>query len=138
MMDPTPKNPLHSSLDVDAQPLEAFIETVATGGTGSLLRCSWISRSALGKNMGNPYLDEPRPLPEPMQSKLVGDLCSIHGIGKILLVGKDKEEGIPELILVQHPLQLFTSLRNTFPIIRVDDEDDTLGVLEIWNRRAGR
>ena len=37
-MDPTLKNPLHPSLDVDAQPLETFIETVTTGGAGSLLR----------------------------------------------------------------------------------------------------
>jgi len=111
MMDPTPQNLLHSSFDVDAQPLETFIQTVATGGAGSL--------------------DEPRPLPEPMQSKLIGNLCSVHGIGKILLVGEDKEQSIPELILVQHPLQLLTSLRNTFPIVGVDDEDNTLGILEI-------
>ena len=81
--------------------------------------------------MRNPYLDKPRPLPEPVQSKLIGDLCGVHGIGKILLVGEDKQEGIAELILVQHPLQLLTSLRNTFPIIRVDNKDDTLSVLEI-------
>ena len=67
-----------------------------------------------------------------MQSKLVGDLGGIHGIGKILFVGKDEKQGIPELILVQHPLQLLASLRNTFPIVRVDNEDDTLGILEIW------
>jgi len=111
MMDQKPKNPLQSSLDVGAQPLETFIKTVTTGGTSSL--------------------DEPRPLSEPMQPKLIGNLCSVHSIGEILLVGKDKEEGIPELILVQHPLQLLASLRNTFPIVRVDDKDDALSVLEI-------
>ena len=88
--------------------------------------------------MRNPYLDEPRPLPEPVQSKFIGDLCGIHGIGKILLIGEDKEESIPKLVLVQHPLQLLTSLRNTFPIIRVDNKDDTLSVLEIWDSRAER
>jgi len=96
-MDSTPKSPLHSSLDVGTQPFEAFIQTIATSGAGSL--------------------DEPRPLPETMQAKLIGDLCRVHGVGKILLVGKDKEEGIPEFILVQHPLQFLAGLRNTFPIV---------------------
>lgn len=50
-MDPELENPLHSSLDVDAQPLKTFIETVTTGGTGSLSRCSWINQSAPGKNV---------------------------------------------------------------------------------------
>jgi len=63
------------------------------------------------------YLDEPRPLPEPMQSELVRDLGGVHGIWEILLVGKDEEQGISEFILIQHPLQLLTRLRNTFPIV---------------------
>lgn len=50
-MDPVLKNRLHSSLDVGAQPLETFIETITAGGTGSLLRCSWISCSTFGKNV---------------------------------------------------------------------------------------
>jgi len=48
-----------------------------------------------------------------------------------LLVSKDKEESIAELVFIQHPLKFFPSLRNTFPIIGVNNEDDTLGVLEI-------
>jgi hypothetical protein len=51
--------------------------------------------------------------------------------GKILLVGKDQEDGIPELILVEHALELLTSLNNTVTIVGVDNEDDTLGVLEV-------
>jgi hypothetical protein len=52
---------------------------------------------------------------------------------QILLVGKDQEEGIPELILVQHTLQLLTGLNNTVTIVAVNDEDDTLGVLEVMS-----
>ena len=44
-----------------------------------------------GKNVEDMYLDEPRPLPEPMQSKFVRDLGGVHGIWEILLIGKDKE-----------------------------------------------
>lgn len=51
--------------------------------------------------------------------------------GKILLVGKDQEDGIPELILVEHALKLLTSLNDTVTIVGVDNEDDTLGVLEV-------
>jgi hypothetical protein len=51
--------------------------------------------------------------------------------GKILLVGEDKEDGVAELVLVEHALELLTGLNNTVAIVGVDDEDDTLGVLEV-------
>jgi len=50
---------------------------------------------------------------------------------KILLVGEDQEESITEFILVQHALQLFPSLDNTISVVGVDNEDDTLGILEV-------
>lgn len=50
---------------------------------------------------------------------------------QILLVGKDQEGSITQLVLIQHALELLTSLNNTIAIIAVDDEDDTLGVLEV-------
>ena len=50
---------------------------------------------------------------------------------QILLVGEDKEESVPQLVLVQHPLELLAGLNNTIAIVAVDDEDDTLGVLEV-------
>lgn len=51
--------------------------------------------------------------------------------GKILLVGKDQENGISKLILVEHALKLLASLDNTIAIVAVDDEDNALGVLEV-------
>ena len=51
--------------------------------------------------------------------------------GKILLVGKDQENGVPQLILVEHALELLAGLDDTVTIVAVDDEDDALGVLEI-------
>lgn len=50
---------------------------------------------------------------------------------QILLVGEDKEESIPQLVLVEHALQLLTRLDNTITVVAVDDEDDTLSVLEV-------
>ena len=79
------------------------------------------------------HLDEPRPLPEAMETQLVRDFSSVHSVGKILLVGEDKQESVAELVLVEHPLELLAGLRDTFPIVGVDDEDDTLGVLEVWS-----
>lgn len=77
------------------------------------------------------HLDEPRPLPEAVETQLVRDFSSVHSVGKILLVGEDKQESVAELVLVEHPLELLTSLRNTFPIVGVDNEDDALRVLEV-------
>jgi hypothetical protein len=51
--------------------------------------------------------------------------------GQILLVGEDQEESVPQLILVQHSLELLTGLNNTIAIVAVDNEDDTLCVLEV-------
>lgn len=48
-----------------------------------------------------------------------------------MLVSKDKEKGIAEFVFVQHALQFFPGLDNTVAIVAVDNEDDTLGILEI-------
>lgn len=66
-----------------------------------------------------------------MQAKLVSNLGSVHGVGQILLVGEDEEESVAELVLVKHALKLLASLDDTVAIVGVDDEDDTLGVLEV-------
>jgi hypothetical protein len=52
---------------------------------------------------------------------------------QILLVGKNQKNGIPQLILIQHALQLLPSLNNTIAIVAIDNEDDALGVLEVMS-----
>lgn len=65
-----------------------------------------------------------------------------------LLVGKDEQKGVSEFILAQHALHwvglvrssgsldislrtFLASLGDTLSVVRVDDKDDTLGVLEV-------
>ena len=67
-----------------------------------------------------------------MQTKFIGDFSGIHGVGQILFVGKDEQESITQLILVEHSLKFLAGFRHTFPIVRVDDEDDTLSVLKVY------
>lgn len=50
-----------------------------------------------------------------------------------MLVGEDQKNGIPQLILVQHALQFLPGLDNTIAIVAVNNEDDTLGVLEVMS-----
>jgi hypothetical protein len=50
-----------------------------------------------------------------------------------LFVGENQKNGIPELILVKHTLQLLSGLNNTITIIAINDEDDALGVLEVMS-----
>lgn len=52
---------------------------------------------------------------------------------QILLVGENQQNGIPELILVQHTLQLLSGFNNTITIIGINNEDDALGVLEVMS-----
>lgn len=66
-----------------------------------------------------------------MQTKFIGDFRRIHGIGKILLISKDQEKGVPKLVFVKHTLEFFTCLRDTFSVVGVDNEDDTLSILKI-------
>lgn len=96
-----------------AQPFQTLVKTVSRSGAGGL--------------------DVPGALSQAVQAELVGDLGSVHGVRKILLVGEDQEESISQLVLVEHALQLLTSLDNTVTIVAVDDEDDTLGVLEVMS-----
>ena len=66
-----------------------------------------------------------------MQAQLISDLSGVHRVRQILLVREHEQQGVSQLVLVQHPLQLFPRLRNTLPIVGVDDKNDALGVLEV-------
>ena len=77
------------------------------------------------------HLNVPSSLSEAVKTKFISDLSGVHRIGQILLIGEDKKESITEFIFVQHSLEFLSGLRNTLPIVRVDNEDDTLGILEI-------
>jgi hypothetical protein len=53
--------------------------------------------------------------------------------GQILLVGENQKYGISQLILIQHALQFLPGLNNTVTIIAINDEDDTLSILEVMS-----
>lgn len=69
---------------------------------------------------------------ERVETELVSNFSSVHCVGQILLVGKDEQQGVPQFIFVQHALQLVACLRDTVTIVRVDNKNDTLGVLEVY------
>lgn len=100
-------------LQLSRQPVETFEQTI-TGGSAS-------------------GLDVPRALPQAGKAELIRNFGSVHGIRKILLVGEDEQEGVAELILVEHALEFFAGLDNTVAIVAVDYENDTLGVLEVMS-----
>merc|ERR1712205_270589 len=66
-----------------------------------------------------------------MEAELVSDLGGAHGIGEILLVREHKEACVAELILSEHLAQLVLRLTHTVTVIGVDNEDDTVSVLEV-------
>ena len=73
----------------------------------------------------------PGALPQAVQTQLVRNLSRVHRVRQILLVGEDQQERISQLVLVQHALQLLAGLNDTVTVVAVDDEDDTLSVLEV-------
>ena len=68
-----------------------------------------------------------------MQAQLVSDLCRVHGVREVLLVGKHQQHGVTELVLSQHSVKLVPGLGYPLPVVAVHDEDETLGVLEIMS-----
>ena len=66
-----------------------------------------------------------------MESKLVGHFSRTHGVGQILLVGKNQKHSVTELVLVEHSVQLVTSGVDAVSVIRVDDKDEALRVLVV-------
>ena len=84
-------------LEVGGEPLKTLVETVTAGGAGGL--------------------DVPVALAEGVKSELVSDLSGVHGVGQILLVGEHQEEGVPELVLVEHAVKLIAGLSNTLAIV---------------------
>jgi hypothetical protein len=66
-----------------------------------------------------------------IQSQLLRQLSCAHCIGQILLVGKHQHHRIAQLVLVQHIVELSFGLNDTLAIVGVNDEDESLRVLEV-------
>jgi len=98
-------------LQLIGEPIEAFVETVPGSGARGL--------------------DVPIALTERVQTQLVCDLGCVHRLGKILLVGEDEEDGVPEFVLVQHPVELFLGLAHSLSVVAIHHEDQPLRVLEV-------
>lgn len=139
---------------VCAEPLQSFVKTVTRSSTGrldilhkfSLVSKNWMEKTSM-------KITYPSPLSQAVQTKFISNLGSIHCVllvknglvseppskctqrqethRQILFVGEDQEQGIPKLILIQHSLKLLTSLADTLSVVGVDNENDSLGVLEV-------
>lgn len=59
--------------------------------------------------------------------------CVTTGVSYLiyLFVGEDEEHSLSELVLGEHSHQFVSSLTNTLTIVGINDEDETLGVLEV-------
>ena len=80
---------LLSLLQSSRQPIQALVQAVAGGGATSL--------------------DVPLSVAEAVETQLIGHLGGTHGVGKILLVGENQQDGLSELVFVQHSVQLVAS-----------------------------
>jgi len=73
----------------------------------------------------------PSALSQVVEAKFVGHFRGGHGVGEILFIRKHQQNGIPELVFVQHPHELFPGLTNPIPIVAIDDKNKALSVLEV-------
>jgi hypothetical protein len=68
-----------------------------------------------------------------VQAKLIGHFRRRHGVGQILLVGKDQEDGITKLFFVEHSVQLISGSIDSISVVGIDDEDDAVRVLVVMS-----
>ena len=66
-----------------------------------------------------------------MQTKLVSHFCRTHGVRKILLVSEHEQDGIAQLVLVEHSVHFIARGIDTISIIGIHHKDQTLGVLVV-------
>lgn len=66
-----------------------------------------------------------------MEAELVGHLRDGHGIRQVLLVGEHQHDGLTQLVLGEHPVQLVVGLAHAVLVVGVNDEDQALGVLVV-------
>merc|ERR1712146_364228 len=88
------------------EPVKALIKAVAGGGAGRL--------------------DVPVALAQRVEAELVSDLCSVHRVGQILLVRKDEQNSLAQLVLVEHTVKLVAGLANTVAVVGVNNKDHAL------------
>lgn len=100
-----PSQPLSTLLKRISQPPKSLIKSLSSRGTSSL-------------NM-------PLTISNGRKRKLLHNLSWAHGIGQVLFVGKDQEDGVTELILVEHLHELFLGFLDTLTVIAVNDKDKT-------------
>ena len=72
-------------------------------------------------------------LTQRVQAKLVRDFRRAHRVRQILLVGEHQQHRVSEFVFVQHAVQLVARLGDAIAIVTVDDENQTLRVLEVMS-----
>ena len=96
---------------VVGKPVKTLIETITRRGAGGL--------------------HVPLPVADVVQPELVSDLSNAHGLREILLVGEHKKNSVAQLVLAEHLVELVVGLDDTLAVVRVNDKDEPLGVLEV-------
>lgn len=92
-------------LERSREPVETLVQTVSAGSAGGL--------------------DVPLARAKRVQAELIGDLSDRHGVGQVLLVGKNKEDAVTKLVLAEDLLELEGSFVDTLAIVRVDNINNT-------------
>ena len=95
------------------KPVESFVEAISPSGASGL--------------------DVPGLTPYLVEAEFVGDLWGGHGSLDVLLVGVNENDGVLEFFIVYHLVEFVTSVFDSISIVRVDDEDDALGVRVIMS-----
>merc|ERR1712176_969872 len=76
-------------------------------------------------------LDVPLALAQRIEPELAGDLRRAHRVRQVLLIREHEEDGIAQLVFLQHSVYLIACLANAIAIVAIDNEDQALRVVEV-------
>ena len=105
---------LHSVLlraKTSGKPVQTLIETIASGSYGRL--------------------NEPFPMSKVLQLELLHDFSSSHSIGQVLLVGKDQQNCVLHLWLLQHLVQFILGIIDSVAVRTIHHIDQTICAFKV-------
>mmetsp|Transcript_103722 Transcript_103722/g.278692 ORF Transcript_103722/g.278692 Transcript_103722/m.278692 type:complete len:216 (+) Transcript_103722:177-824(+) len=88
------------------EPVQAFVDTLPRGRASAL--------------------DEPLSTAELMQTELMRELRSLHGIREVLLVGQHQHRSVSHLFLGQHLGELLAGVLHTFLVAAIHHKDGSM------------
>lgn len=80
---------------------------------------------------GSGRLNVPWTLATASQAQFFDDFTGAHGLGQVLLISEDQEDGVTKFVFIEHSVEFVASDFNTITVVAINYENDTLRVVVV-------